>query len=263
MNVFAAAFARRSPKAALVAFITAGFPRADSTVRMMEALSSAGADVLEVGIPFSDPSADGPAIQRAGETALQNGMNAAKALDAVAEFRAAGNGAPVALMGYANSAVSFRGGVAGFAKAAGAAGANGLIVVDLADDERARWRRLLNASGVDLINLVSPTTDGSRMKRLASESQGFVYAVSLKGVTGAKHFDAKAARAHITALRRAAKIPVAAGFGVRLPEHARALADCADGVVAGSRIVEAVESATDEGVSAAAAAAAELAAALR
>ncbi len=263
MNIFAAAFARRAPKAALITFITAGFPRADSTVRMMEALAAAGADILEVGIPFSDPMADGPAIQRASETALQNGMTAAKALDAVAEFRAAGNDTPVAMMGYANSAVNFRGGVAGFAEAAGKAGVNGLIVVDLADDERARWRRLLNASGVDLINLTAPTTSEDRMKRLAAESQGFLYAVALKGVTGAKHMDAAAVRAQITILRRAAKTPVAAGFGVRAAAHARALADCADGVVAGSRIIEAVESAPDEGVAAAAAVAAELAAALR
>ena len=263
MNAFADAFARRAPKAALVAFITAGFPRADSTARMLGAMSAAGADVLEVGIPFSDPMADGPAIQRASETALQNGMTAAKAIEAVAEFRAAGNNTPVALMGYANSAVNFGGGVAGFAAAAGAAGANGLIVVDIADDERARWRRLLNGSGVNMINLVAPTTPAPRMERLAAESQGFVYAVSLKGVTGAKHMDTAAVREQLAAVRRAAKTPVAAGFGIRTAAHARALADFADGIVAGSRIVEAVESAADEGVSAAAAAVAELSAALR
>ncbi len=266
MSAFAAAFSAPAKKAALVSFITAGFPRADSTPRMMESLAAAGADVLEIGMPFSDPSADGPAIQRANETALQNGMTLAKTLEAVAAFRAAGNDTPVALMGYANSALNWRGGVAGFGAAAQAAGVNGLIIVDPADDERAQWRDALNASGIEMINLIAPTTSAARLGRLAAESQGFVYAVSLKGVTGAKHMDAEAAGELINAARRAAKTPVAAGFGVRTPAQARALGELADGVVVGSRIVEAAETAAqngEDGIAAAAAVVAELAAALK
>ena len=264
MSVIADVFARRAKKAALLAFITAGFPRADSTPRVLHSMDAGGADILELGVPFSDPMADGPAIQRAGEVALKNGATLETTLAAAAEFRA-DSSTPLVLMGYANSFMNFRGGVGGFAAAAKKAGANGLIVVDLADDERAKWRTPLTAAGVDMINLVSPTTSESRMRRLVAESQGFVYAIALKGVTGAAHIDAAATRDYISAVRACSSLPVAAGFGVRTAADARALAEFADGVVAGSRLVEAAEAAAASDSAAAAAvgeAVAELAGAL-
>lgn len=250
--VLADAFSRRTKKAALLAFITAGFPRAGSTPRMLHSMAAGGADILEIGVPFSDPMADGPAIQRSSEIALQNGMSAIKVLDAAAEFRAENASTPLVLMGYANSFLNFRGGIDGFAAAAKRAGINGLIVVDLADDDRAKWRAPLAAADVEMINLVAPTTSESRMRRLVSESRGFVYAVSLKGVTGASHIDAAAAREYLSAVRECASLPVAAGFGVRTAAHARALAELADGVVVGSRLAEAAESVADDSDSAAA-----------
>ncbi|MGI9296502.1 MAG: tryptophan synthase subunit alpha [Gammaproteobacteria bacterium] len=244
MSVLAAAFSRRAKKAALLAFITAGFPRAGSTPKMLHSMVAGGADILELGVPFSDPMADGPAIQRSSEIALKNGMSPAKVLEIAAEFRAA-DSTPLVLMGYANSFLNFRGGIDGFAAAAERAGVNGLIVVDLADDERAKWRAPLAAAGVEMINLVAPTTPAPRMRRLAAESRGFLYAVSLKGVTGAAHIDAAAARDYLAAVRECARTPVAAGFGVRTAAHARALAEFADGIVVGSRLAEAAESAGD------------------
>lgn len=249
MSVIADAFSRRTKKAALLTFITAGFPCADSTPRMLHSMVAGGADILELGVPFSDPMADGPAIQRSSEIALKNGMTLAKTLDAAAEFRAT-DSTPLVLMGYANSFSNFSGGVDGFATAAKRAGINGLIVVDLADDTRAKWRPPLAAAGVDMINLIAPTTAASRMQNLVAESRGFVYAISLKGVTGAAHIDAAAVRDYIAAVRACATIPVAAGFGVRTAAHARDLAEFADGVVIGSRLAEVAESATDSAAAA-------------
>ena len=248
MSVIADAFARRSGKAALLTFMTAGFPRADSTAGMLRAMADGGADILELGVPFSDPMADGPAIQRAGEAALQNGMTLTKTLEAAAQFRG-GCSSPLVLMGYANSFFNFRDsggdvsstGVSAFAKAAGSAGANGLIVVDLADDDRREWREVLNAESVDMINLIAPTTTRERMQKLAEESQGFVYAISLKGVTGAAHIDADSARDYLSGVRAHASLPVAAGFGVRSVQQAKTMAQVADGVVVGSRLIEAAE----------------------
>ena len=245
MSAIAAAFSRRAKKAALLGFITAGFPRVDSTPRMLRAMADGGADILELGAPFSDPMADGPAIQRTSEIALQNGMTLAKTLDAAAEFRA-DNSAPIVLMGYANPFMNFGGGIGDFASAAADAGINGLIVVDLADEERTQWRESLSANGVDLINLVAPTTSPKRMQRLAADSSGFVYAVSLKGVTGAGHLDAESAREYVSSVRACAKVPVAAGFGVRAASDALALSEFADGVVAGSMLAEAAAACDSE-----------------
>ena len=236
-------FSRCQKKAALLAFITAGFPRIDSTDKMLHTMAAAGADILEVGVPFSDPMADGPAIQRSSEVALKNGMTLIRTLSAINDFRTQGGTAPVVLMGYANSFINFGDGLQDFAAAAGDAGVQGIIVVDTADEERQQWRKILNQGGLDLINLVAPTTAANRMSQLSSTSQGFVYAISLKGVTGAAHIDVAAVQSYISNIRHHTSIPVAAGFGIRTASHARAFADIADGIVIGSRLVEAIESA--------------------
>lgn len=214
---------------------------------MMRAMADGGADVIEIGVPFSDPMADGPVIQRAGKRALRNGMTLRKSIDAVAEYRERANGSapPVVLMGYANSFLNHPGGVSGFAEAAGRAGVSGLIVVDLADSARAAWRGPLNDAGIDMINLVAPTTAPERLRMLAAETQGFLYAIALKGVTGAAHLDARGTAAQLTDARRFSSAPVAAGFGVRVAADAIALAGMADGVVVGSRLVEIAEEAAD------------------
>lgn len=263
MGLIGDAFARRTKQAALLTFITAGFPRVDSTPAMLHAMVDAGAGILEVGVPFSDPMADGPAIQRSSERALANGMTLRKTLAAVAEFRADNQQTPVVLMGYVNSFLNHRGGVGGFAAAAKAAGVNGLIAVDLADSVRAQWRQLLNGQEIELIQLIAPTTVASRMRQLAESAQGFVYAISLKGVTGAGHLDLAVAKTQLAAIRGCAKTPLAAGFGVRSTEQVRALAPFVDGVVVGSRLVEAVEAGEDQQATAAVGAVtAELVAAL-
>ena len=265
-SAIADAIAGCDKRAALIAFITAGFPRADSTAPMLRAMAEAGADVLELGVPFSDPMADGAAIQRASERALSNGMTLRQCLRDVAAFRADNKKTPLALMGYANSFLNYPGGIAALAEGAAKAGANGMIAVDLSDRERANWRKLLNAAGVDMINLVAPTTAAKRMQKLAAESQGFVYAISLKGVTGAAHINIAEMALQMKAIKKNASVPTATGFGVRTPEHARAAAEFADGVVVGSRLVEAIEAAdlddNDSSVRAAAAAVAEFSAAL-
>ncbi|MGU9951289.1 MAG: tryptophan synthase subunit alpha [Gammaproteobacteria bacterium WSBS_2016_MAG_OTU1] len=247
MSAIADAFADCKKRAALITFITAGFPHADSTPSMLRTMAAAGADILEVGVPFSDPMADGAAIQRSSERALANGMTLAKTLDDIATFRA-GNGAsatPIILMGYANSFLNYRGGIEGFAKAAGSAGANGLIVVDLADTVRAQWRSALNAANMEMINLIAPTTSAERLQKLAADSQGFVYMIALKGVTGAAHSASSELQTQITAVKKHAKVPVAVGFGVRTADNVRSVGETADGVVVGSRLVEEIENATD------------------
>ena len=248
----AEAFARTRKRAALVAFITAGFPQRDSTVPMLRALAEAGADVVEIGVPFSDPMADGPAIQRANERALENGATLELALRQLAEFRKENDAVPVLTMGYANSFHQF--GAEGFAARAKECGASGAIIVDLADPDFARWKAALAAKGMDLVSLIAPTTPPGRLAEIAGRASGFVYFISLKGVTGSGALDVGAVAAKVGEIRRLGRAPVAVGFGVRTAEHARALADCADGLVVGSRLVEAAEAAERDGRDAAAAA---------
>lgn len=222
--------------AALIPFITAGFPRLDSAPGLMRVLSAAGADIIEVGVPFSDPMADGAAIARAGEQALQNGITLAQILAQIAAFRADDSATPVVLMGYANSFINF--GREKFAAAAADAGADGVIVVDLADSDRATWRKTLAAKGLALIPLLAPTTAAARRKSLVADADGFVYFISLRGVTGAAHLDTESLDEHVAAIREHTALPVAVGFGVRTAEQAAAVAQVADGVVIGSRLTE-------------------------
>ena len=251
-GALARAFAGRGERALLAAFMTAGFPARDDTGDALEALA-AGADIIEVGAPFSDPAADGTAIQRASERALANGMTLRLALSQIRAFRARRR-TPIVVMGYANSflahcraAASARADLSVLAIDLAAAGVNGIIVVDLADSDADRWRPILRAAGVDLVSLVAPTTPAARVRAIAAKAEGFLYFVSLKGVTGAGHLDIESVAPQIARVRQIAAMPVAAGFGVRAPSQARELAAQADGVVVGSRFIEVVEEAERAG----------------
>lgn len=245
------AFRETDKMAALIPFITAGFPTADSTVGMLRALAGAGADVIELGVPFSDPMADGPAIQRANEKALANGISLSAILAAVAEFRQDNQTTPIVLMGYANSFFNYS--LTRFADEAAAAGVDGIIVVDLADVDRVRWRTELEQRGIGLISLIAPTTASARAQAIAADAVGFLYLISLRGVTGAKDLDIAALTETLAEVRRFSGLPLAVGFGVRTPQQAEQVAAIADGVVIGSRLVEVVEAETDNATEAAAA----------
>ena len=257
-GALARAFAERGERALLAAFMTAGFPGRDDTGDALEALA-AGADIIEVGAPFSDPAADGTAIQRASERALANGMTLRLALSQIRAFRARRR-TPIVVMGYANSflahcraaasgcdAANSRADLGVLAVDLAAAGVNGIIVVDLADSDADRWRPILRAAGVDLVSLVAPTTPAARVRAIAAKAEGFLYFVSLKGVTGAGHLNIESVAPQIARVRQIAAMPVAAGFGVRAPSQARELAAQADGVVVGSRFIEVVEEAQRTG----------------
>jgi tryptophan synthase alpha chain len=237
-RVFAAA---RGGRALLIPFVTAGFPALAATAPLLRALDESGADIIELGVPFSDPAADGEAIQRASERALACGASLSFVLDCARQFRAGGGKAPLVLMGYANSFLSHSGGVGGFARAAAKAGVSGAIVVDLPVEESAEWRRALGDAGLDLILLLAPTTTPARAAKIAAAASGYLYYVSLKGTTGAaKAFDAKAAAAHLAKIRpRCGNLPIAAGFGIDSAAKAKAaVKGGADAVVVGSRLID-------------------------
>jgi len=226
----------RDHRKALIPFITAGDPSLDATVPVMHALAEAGADVIELGVPFSDPMADGPVIQRSSERALARGAGMSWVLDAVRAFRQNDQQTPVVLMGYLNP-VEIRGADA-FAQAASVAGVDGVLLVDLPPEEAAQFRASFTAHGIALILLASPTTPEARLQRLCEDAQGYLYYVSFAGVTGAsERLNADAAAAHLRAIRNQTQVPVVAGFGIRDPASARAMAEHADGVVIGSALV--------------------------
>lgn len=241
---------RATGRKALVPFITAGDPSLAATVPVMHALVAAGADVLEVGVPFSDPMADGPTIQRSSERALARGSGMAYVLDRVREFRERDAATPVVLMGYLNP-VEIRGD-ARFAAAAAAAGVDGVLLVDLPPEEAGPLRSTLNSHGLALILLASPTTTDARMARLCADAQGYLYYVSFAGVTGADRLDTGAAREHLRMIRAGSSAPVMAGFGIKDAASAAALARDADGVVVGSALVAALADAADPAAAAAA-----------
>ena len=240
-----AAFAAANKRAALVAFVTAGFPRRDSAPQMLRALANNGADIIEVGVPFSDPMADGPAIQRANARALAQGMNLQLALAQIADFRKDNAAVPVLAMGYANTFLRF--GRERFAQVASDSGASGAIIVDLADPDFAQWQTTLAEKQMDLVSLVAPTTPPERLALLAKRATGFVYFISLRGVTGSGKLNIDEVAEKTRAIRKLGGPPVAVGFGVKTPEHARALAPHADAVVVGSRFVEVAEDAEKNG----------------
>ncbi len=224
-------------RAALVTFTMAGDPDYASSLAILKALPKAGADVIELGMPFTDPMADGPAIQAAGLRALKAGANMKKTLAAVREFRAGDDATPLVLMGYYNPIYIY--GVDHFLADAKAAGVDGLIVVDLPPEEDAELCLPAMKAGVNFIRLATPTTDDKRLPTVLTNTSGFVYYVSITGITGAAAPDTGKVTAAVARIKRHTKLPVCVGFGVRTAEQARAIAEGADGVVVGSALVEA------------------------
>ena len=220
---------------ALVTFITAGDPDPTATVPALHGLVAGGADVLEVGIPFSDPEAEGPAIQASSERGLAHGTTLRQVLGMVAQFRQGDAHTPIVLMGYLNSVLAM--GVAAFAQAAAEAGVDGLIMVNLPPEEAGEMRKHFAAHGIDLIFLVAPTTTRERAQMIADQATGFVYYVSLKGITGADHLQVESVAEYVTWLKSVAPLPVMVGFGIKDPTTAQAVAHYADGVVVGSALV--------------------------
>ncbi len=230
---------RASGRKALIPFITAGDPALEATVPVMHALVAAGADVLELGVPFSDPMADGPTIQRSSERALGRGAGLRYVFDSVAAFRQRDTATPVVLMGYLNP-VEIRG-AARFATEAVAAGVDGVLLVDLPPEEAAETRAAFTAAGLALVLLASPTSSEQRLAGLCEAAQGYLYYVSFAGVTGAsERLDSAAAGERLRLLRSRAKTPVVAGFGIKDAASAAAMAVDADGVVVGSALVAAM-----------------------
>lgn len=225
----------------LVAYVTAGDPAPHTTVDLLHALAGAGADIIELGIPFSDPTADGPVVQAACERALAQGVNLAAVLAMAAEFRRKDSETPLVLMGYLNPIVAM--GEAAFADAAAVAGIDGVIAVDLPAEEAGALRDLLQARGIDLIFLLAPTTTDTRVAQIAAAGSGFLYYVSLKGTTGAGHLDTQSVGERLAVIRRHTHLPLAVGFGIRNAAGAAALAESADAVVVGSALIETIAAA--------------------
>lgn len=231
-------------RSALIPYITAGDPEPDATVPLLHALVAAGADVLEIGVPFSDPMADGPVIQAACERALAHGTRLADVLDMVAAFRRDDTSTPVVLMGYLNPVESM--GVAEFADAASAAGVDGILTVDLTAEEAGEVTAVFRRAGLDPVCLVAPTTSDSRLGRINAHADGFLYYVSIKGVTGAASLDVDSLAARIQGLRAHTDLPIGVGFGIRTPEIAAAVSRVADAVVVGSALVGQIAATGDD-----------------
>ncbi len=225
----------------LIPYIAAGDPSPELTVPLMQALAQAGADVIELGVPFSDPMADGPVIQRATERAIGKGVGLMQTLAFVAEFRRADQKTPVVLMGYANPIERI--GRDKFARLAAEAGVDGVLVVDYPPEECEDFAATMKANEIDPIFLLAPTSTDERIARVAKVASGYLYYVSLKGITGAGHLDVAAVAARIPVIKAQAKIPVGVGFGIRDAASAKAVARVADAVVVGSRIIELMEEA--------------------
>ncbi len=225
---------------ALIPYVTAGDPFADITIEVMQALAAGGADIIELGVPFSDPMADGPVIQQASERALARGIGMAQVLAFVRGFRATDDRTPVVLMGYANPIERYdqRHGAGAFIRDAAAAGVDGLLVVDYPPEECEGFAADLKAAGLDLIFLLAPTSTDARIAEVGRIASGYVYYVSLKGVTGAGNLDVAAVAEVLPRIRARVDIPVGVGFGIRDAATARAVGRVADAVVIGSRLVQ-------------------------
>ena len=253
MSRIAAAFGALQARGrkALIPYVTAGDPYPDATVEIMRAMAQAGADVIELGVPFSDPMADGPVIQKAGERALSKGIGMPQVLGFVREFRARNQTTPVVLMGYANPIERY--GIDRFVADAAAAGVDGVLVVDYPPEECEGFAAMLRANGLDPIFLLAPTSTEARMKHVGRIASGYVYYVSLKGVTGAGHLDIAAVAAMVPRIRSFVKLPVGVGFGIRDASTARSVAAVSDAVVIGSALVQLLQTCTRDNVAAAAA----------
>lgn len=223
-------------KAAFVAYVMAGDPDVEASFDILSGLPEAGADIIELGLPFTDPMADGPAIQAAGQRALKAGATTAKTLALARRFRERDSTTPIVLMGYFNPIYSY--GVDTFAKDAADAGVDGLIAVDVPPEEDAEIGPALRAHGLDLVRLATPTTDEARLPEVLSSASGFIYYVSITGVTGSAAADAGAIVPAITRIKTATQLPICVGFGVKTPSAAQEIGKIADGVVVGSAIVD-------------------------
>jgi len=235
---------RAQGRKGLIPYITAGDPAPALTVPLLQALVEAGADVLELGVPFSDPMADGPVVQRSGERALKLGVGLKDVLGMVRDFRRLDANTPLALMGYANPIEAM--GTDRFLDQAAEAGVDGLIVVDYPPEECAGFAEAAKRHGIDPIFLLAPTSTDKRIEEVARVGSGYLYYVSLKGVTGASHLDLSEVAKRVPVIRAATRLPIGVGFGIRDAESACAVARCADAVVIGSRIIQEIEAAGAE-----------------
>ena len=251
-SVFAAL--RAQGRQAVIPYIACGDPYADATVDIMLALAQGGADVIELGVPFSDPMADGPVIQRASERALANGIGMPQVLDAVRAFRARDARTAVVLMGYANpiEAYDLAHGAGGFVRDAADAGVDGVLVVDYPPEEALEFSARLKAAGLAPIFLLAPTSTETRMRQVGEIAAGYVYYVSLKGVTGAGNLDTTAVAQAVPRIRQHVNVPVGVGFGIRDAASAKAVAAVSDAVVIGSALIQALEKQSRDQVAAAA-----------
>lgn len=257
MSRIAATFAalKKQDRKALIPFVTAGFPYADITPDLMHGMAEAGADVIELGVPFSDPSADGPVIQKAGDRALAAGIGLTQVIAMVRSFRERNNTTPVVLMGYANPVERYdqKHGAGAFVRDASAAGVDGVLIVDYPPEECEDFATALREHGMDLIFLLAPTSTDERMAQVARVASGYVYYVSLKGVTGAGTLDVGQVEAMLPRIRSHVNVPVGVGFGIRDAETARAISRSADAVVIGSKIIQLIDNEPHEKVVAVAA----------
>ena len=248
MSRIATTFAalKAANRKALIPYVCAGDPFADATVDIMLALAEGGADVIELGVPFSDPMADGPVIQKAAERALARGIGMTQVLDMVRGFRARNSTTPVVLMGYANPVERYdqKHGAGAFVKDAAAAGVDGVLIVDYPPEECAAFAQALQAHQMDLIFLLAPTSTEQRMQQVGEIATGYVYYVSLKGVTGAGNLDTDAVAQAVPRIRQHVKVPVGVGFGIRDAASAQAVGRVSDGVVIGSRLIQLLEAQT-------------------
>ena len=244
MNRIDARFAelRGAGRTGLIPYLTAGYPDLEATRRLLPALRDAGADLIELGLPFSDPMADGPVIQKACEAAVRNGVGVTELLDLVADYRAEDDLTPLVIMGYLNPVVRY--GMDEFAAAAAKAGVDGLLMVD-APPEEAEIVEPVKRAGIHPIYLLAPTSSEHRIRQVAAHAGGFVYYVSLTGITGADHLRTEGLAGRAEQLRKAIDLPLAVGFGIKTPEHAAAVAAVSDAVVIGSALVERLGDAED------------------
>ena len=227
---------REEGRAGLVTYLTAGDPDPETSARLFAGIAPAGADLIEIGMPFSDPMADGPAIQEAGQRALKQGMNLRRTLALVRELRRADDATPIVLMGYYNPI--YRYGPEPFARDAVSAGVDGVIVVDLPPEEDAELTRPAHAASLDLIRLATPTSDEQRLPLIVERASGFLYYVAIAGITGTRSADSAEVAAAVVRLRRFTPLPVAVGFGIRTPEQAAQVARAADAAVVGTALVQ-------------------------
>lgn len=231
-------------KKALIPYITAGDPHPNHTVNLMHTLVKTGADMIELGVPFSDPMADGPVIQRASERALVHKVGLKKVLSMVAEFRQTDDKTPIILMGYANPIEAM--GTEQFTQLAKVAGVDGVITVDYPPEECKEFISQLQANGMDSIFLLSPTSDAARVELIVNQASGFLYYVSLKGVTGSANLDIEEVKSRVAEIRHKTNLPIGVGFGVKDSITAKNVAAFADAVVVGSRMVQAIEHSNDD-----------------